>query len=161
MVFGWWEGQNPDFPYVYKGNPGFDLPTQKHLPIELGYFCSALSNRLIEIYKLVHLKNSKIYVFGDFRPDLGPKSTILALRQAPKSTPQNRNFFELPITLAYFHGYRSFGFSQLYKVVYLNFPPFGSIGQIMADAPNPPKSPISFARFCAGIATTGGPLNQG
>ena len=106
--------------------PVFDLPPPKnHLPIELEYFCRALSNRLIEIYKLVHLKNSKIHVFGDFRPDLGPKSTILALRQAPKLTPQNRIFFKLPITLAYLCRHRSKDFSQLYKVVYLNFPPFG------------------------------------
>ena len=99
----------------------------------------------------MHLKNSKIYVFGDFRPDLGPKSTILALRQAPKLTPQNRIFFKLPITLAYLCRHRSKDFSQLYKVVYLNFPPFGRKiefdkyrrfppptsrqYQIMADAP--------------------------
>ena len=126
-------------------------PPKNHLPIELEYFCRALSNRLIEIYKLVHLKNSKIHVFGDFMADLGPKSIILALRRASSPSPKIEFFFKLPITLAYLCRHRSKDFSQLYKVVYLNFPPFGRKiefdkyrrfppptsrqYQIMADAP--------------------------
>ena len=66
-------------------------PPKNHLPIELGYFCRALSNRLIEIYNVVHFKNSKIDDFVDFRPDLGQKSTILASaeRQVDPAKPKN------------------------------------------------------------------------
>ena len=65
---------------------------KNQLSIELGYFCRALSNRLIEIYNVVHFKNSKIDDFVDFRPDLGQKSTILASAERQVDPAKSKNF---------------------------------------------------------------------
>jgi len=94
---GVWVGKFKIRIFIHFGQNGeiriLNFPHPKNqLPIELGYFCRALSNHLIEIYKLVHLKYSKIHVFGDFKPDLGQKSAILVSAER-QVVPAKSNFF--------------------------------------------------------------------
>ena len=102
---------------------------------------------------MVHFKNSKIDDFGDFRLDLGQKSTIFASAERQVDPAKSKNFQTFPRAKIFLW----VPFCRIFSALQSGGTQFPALQNLKI---NPPKSPIPFARFGEKIATQGGPLKQ-